>query len=103
VVIAAEGYPGNPVTGVAITGLEDAARVAGAVVFHAGTRRDGANYYSSGGRILNICAPGLSMVGASKTVYDAASRIAVQGAHYRKDIGSRLTKKGRAAAEAPNG
>ena len=103
VVIAAEGYPGNPVTGVAITGLEDAARVAGAVVFHAGTRRDGANYYSSGGRILNICARGLSMVGASKTVYCAASRIAVQGAHYRKDIGSRLTKKGRAAAEAPNG
>jgi len=102
-VIASQGYPGNPVTGILITGLEDAAKVSGAVVFHAGTRRDGNKYYSSGGRILNLCARGASIAEASRKVYDAASKIGVQGAHYRKDIGTRVTKKGRAAAEAPNG
>jgi phosphoribosylamine---glycine ligase len=103
VVIASQGYPGNPVTGIPITGLEDAAKVSGAVVFHAGTKRDGDKYYSSGGRILNLCARGGSIAEASKLAYDAASKIGVQGAQYRKDIGSRLTKKGRAATEVPNG
>jgi phosphoribosylamine---glycine ligase len=103
VVIASQGYPGNPVTGIPITGLEDAAKVSGAVVFHAGTKRDGDKYYSSGGRILNLCARGGSIAEASKLAYDAVSKIGVQGAQYRKDIGSRLTKKGRAATEVPNG
>jgi phosphoribosylamine--glycine ligase len=103
VVIASQGYPGNPVTGIPITGLEDAAKVSGAVVFHAGTKRDGDKYYSSGGRILNLCARGGSIAEASKLAYGAASKIGVQGAQYRKDIGSRLTKKGRAATEVPNG
>jgi phosphoribosylamine--glycine ligase len=103
VVIASQGYPGNPVTGIPITGLEDAAKVSGALVFHAGSRRDGDKYYSSGGRILNLCARGGSIAEASKLSYDAASKIGVQGAHYRKDIGSRLTKKCRVATEVPNG
>jgi phosphoribosylamine--glycine ligase len=102
VVVASEGYPGSPITGVPINGLEDASRISGTVVFHAGTRREGYNYYSSGGRILNLCARGASISEASRIAYDAASKIDVRGSFYRKDIGSRLIKKGCAAAEARN-
>jgi len=102
VVLASEGYPAGPITGLPITGLEDAARVPGALVFHAGTRREGSKYYSSGGRILNVCARGSDTSDASKIVYDAISNIQVQGSHYRRDIGSKVTKKGR-AAEVSNG
>src|SRR4029077_2767982 len=97
VVLASEGYPAGPITALPITGLEDAARVPGAVVFHAGTRREGSKYYSSGGRILNVCARGSDTSDASRIVYDAISNIQVQGSHYRRDIGSKGTKKGRAA------
>ncbi len=103
VVLASQGYPASPITGIRITGLEDAARVPGAVVFHAGTRREGNIYYSSGGRILNVCACGSDLPDSSKIVYDSVSKIQVQGSYYRKDIGSKATKKGRAAAEVPNG
>jgi phosphoribosylamine--glycine ligase len=103
VVLASQGYPASPITGIRITGLEDAARVPGAVVFHAGTRREGNVYYSSGGRILNVCACGSDLPDSSKIVYDSVSKIQVQGSYYRKDIGSKATKKGRAAAEVPNG
>ena len=103
VVLASQGYPASPITGIRITGLEDAARVPGAVVFHAGTRREGNIYYSSGGRILNVGACGSDLPDSSKIVYDSVSKIQVQGSYYRKDIGSKATKKGRAAAEVPNG
>jgi phosphoribosylamine--glycine ligase len=99
VVIASQGYPGNPVTGVPINGLADASKVPGAVVFHAGTRRGEDKYYSSGGRILSVCARAESAEDASTIAYDAISKISVQGSHYRRDIGTEVTKKGRAAAE----
>jgi phosphoribosylamine---glycine ligase len=103
VVLASEGYPARPIMGMPIKGLEDAESVPGAVVFHAGTRREGNNYYSSGGRILNVCARGNEIADASNVAYDSISRIQAEGSHYRRDIGSKVRKKGRAAAEAPNG
>jgi len=102
VVIASEGYPGNPVTGVRINGLQEASRVPGAVVLHAGTRIDRGIYYSSGGRVLNICARSRNVAEASRVVYDAVSKISMHGAHYRSDIGGKVTEIGRAAREAPS-
>ncbi|MGA3293217.1 MAG: phosphoribosylamine--glycine ligase [Candidatus Acidiferrales bacterium] len=102
VVIASKGYPGDPQTGVPIYGLEDAAKVPSAVVFHAGTRRDGATCYTSGGRVLVVSAMGESLADARGAAYEAASRIKIAGAHYRKDIGRAKAAKGRAVAEARN-
>jgi len=87
VVIASEGYPSSPVLGKPIGGLEAAEQVPQAAVFHAGTRREGDHYYSSGGRILGVAALGRSLAEAHRTAYGAASRIIISGAHYRKDIG----------------
>ena len=96
VVIASKGYPGDPQTGVPIHGLEEAAKVPGAVVFHAGTRRDGGVCYTNGGRVLVVSAMGADLAAARRTAYEAASRIKIEGAHYRKDIGAKAAK-GRAA------
>jgi phosphoribosylamine---glycine ligase len=88
VVVASEGYPDNPKIGREITGLEAAASVPGAVVFHAGTRREGDKFYTTGGRVLSVGAVGKDLPAACKIVYEAASNIRIDGAHYRKDIGS---------------
>ncbi len=89
VVIASKGYPGDPQTGVEICGLEDAANVPGAVVFHAGTRGSGATCYTNGGRVLVVSALGDDLASARRVVYEAIGKIKIEGAHYRKDIGKR--------------
>ena len=96
VVLASGGYPGSIQVDKQITGLADAESVPGAVIFHAGTRKEGPNYYTSGGRVLSVCAPGPTVKDAAATAYSAASRIHFDGMHYRKDIGLDETK-GRAA------
>ncbi len=102
VVVASEGYPENPKIGKEITGLEAAASVSGAVVFHAGTRRQGEEYYTTGGRVLGVGAVAADLPAACKIAYEATSKIRIAGAHYRKDIGiSKAPRK--AAAEASNG
>jgi phosphoribosylamine---glycine ligase len=87
VVMASEGYPASPALGKPIGGLEEAEKVPHVEVFHAGTRREGTNYYTSGGRILGVAAVGDSLAEAHRAAYDAASRVTIPGAHYRKDIG----------------
>ena len=93
VVIASKGYPGDPQTGVEIRGLEDAAKVPGAVVFHAGTRGSGPTCYTNGGRVLVVSAIGENLAEARRIAYEAASKIKIDGAHYRKDIGAKAAKE----------
>jgi phosphoribosylamine---glycine ligase len=88
VVMASEGYPSSAVLGKMVGGLEEAEKVPNVAVFHAGTRREGHDYYTSGGRVLGVAAIGDSLAAAHSAAYDAASRIAIPGAHYRKDIGA---------------
>ncbi len=97
VVIASKGYPGTPVTGVRIDGLDDAAKVSGAVVLHAGTRRDQGLFYTTGGRVLGVCARGATLADACATAYTAVTKIDIRGAHYRTDIGAVKPAKSRSA------
>src|SRR5271169_2716453 len=103
VVMASEGYPANPVLGKSIGGLAEAEKVSHVAVFHAGTRREGEDYYTSGGRILGVAAVGESLLAAHRAAYDAVSRIAISGAHYRKDIGMAETNKLKTAEVRANG
>ena len=102
VVVASEGYPDNPKIGKEIAGLGEAATVPGAIVFHAGTRLEGERYYTTGGRVLSVAASGDNLAVASSIAYEAASRIKIDGAHYRKDIGWPKVA-GKAAGEPANG
>ena len=92
VVMASGGYPGGFEAGKRITGVEDADRMYGVKVFHAGTnQRDGA-YYTSGGRVLGVTARGNDLPDAVERAYDAVMKIRFDGMHYRKDIAARGLK-----------
>jgi phosphoribosylamine--glycine ligase len=89
VVLAAPGYPGAYAKHIPIGGLDRAAAVPHAAIFHAGTEiRDG-HLVSSGGRVLAVCATGASAASARESAYQAVREIAFPGAIYRSDIGAR--------------
>lgn len=86
VVIAAEGYPGAPVTGDPIDGLHEAQQTPGAYLLHAGTVvRDG-TLKSSGGRVLNVVGTGRDVDEARAAAYTAAARVRLRGGWFRTDI-----------------
>src|SRR5438270_498342 len=58
VVMAAKGYPEEPLRGTEIRGLAVAAIDPEIKIFHAGTRRDGNRLIADGGRVLGITALG---------------------------------------------
>ena len=86
-VVASAGYPDKYETGKVISGLGAAAGVPGVVVFHAGTARRGSDVVTAGGRVLTVVAEGQDYRQAVSRAYDAARRIAFDGAFMRKDIG----------------
>jgi phosphoribosylamine--glycine ligase len=62
-------------------------------VFHAGTRADGKDVATSGGRVLCVTALGDNLRAARSRAYEAVERIRFDGMQYRKDIGHRALKK----------
>ncbi|MEQ9319479.1 MAG: phosphoribosylamine--glycine ligase [Polyangiaceae bacterium] len=86
VVLAAEGYPASPRKGDAIEGLDEAAAIEGARVFHAGTRLEGDHVVTSGGRVLGVCGVGDTARDARDRAYRAADRIRWRGMQLRRDI-----------------
>ncbi|HEV3007464.1 MAG TPA: phosphoribosylamine--glycine ligase [Burkholderiales bacterium] len=91
VVVAAAGYPEEPRTGDAISGLPKPD--ADCRVFHAGTRLEGRKVVTSGGRVLCVTALGDSVKMARARAYDALDGIRFDGMQYRKDIAHRALKK----------
>ena len=93
VVIAAKGYPGSYAKGTPITGLEEAAKVENAIVFHAGTALKEGKTVTSGGRILAVSALGADLRSAVNRAYEAVRQIGIEGAHYRQDIAHRAFER----------
>src|SRR3954447_3276763 len=93
VVMSSGGYPGTFEAGKRIDGLEEAAKIEGVKVFHAGTsKRDGA-YYTAGGRVLGVTARARDLQTALARAYEGCGKISFDGAHYRKDIAARALRK----------
>jgi phosphoribosylamine---glycine ligase len=93
VVLAAGGYPDNPRRGERIAGLpkaQDDCRV-----FHAGTRLEGKELVTSGGRVLCVTALGDSVRIARARAYRALETIRFEGMQLRRDIGERALRKAR--------
>lgn len=88
IVLASGGYPGKYESGKLISGLEDA-EAAGTTVYHAGTKKTDAGYVTAGGRVLGVTALGDTLADAVHSAYAAAEKIHFEGAHMRRDIGSR--------------
>jgi phosphoribosylamine--glycine ligase len=93
VVMAAQGYPGNYIKGSLISGLEDASRVEGVEIFHAGTRADGARVLANGGRVLNVTATGDTVGEAQRRAYQAIDQIKWPEGFCRRDIGWQAIKR----------
>ena len=86
VVMASEGYPGSYEKGKVIRGLSDAAEIEDVKVFHAGTKLNGKDVVTSGGRVLGVTAVGDSVSTAKLQAYRAVKCIRWDGAWCRKDI-----------------
>lgn len=89
VVMATRGYPGSYPSGTPITGLDDAAAMPGATVFHAGTRLVDGKLVSAGGRVLTICATGKGLPEARQRAYDAVAKVDWPDGFCRSDIGAK--------------
>ena len=85
VVMASGGYPGSYAKGHRIKGL-DRAEQSGALVFHAGTRSEGGDYITSGGRVLGVTAMGGDLEIARRDAYRAVDEIYWDEEHHRRDI-----------------
>jgi len=92
VVASSAGYPGSYRTGLPISGLGAAARVAGVQVFHAGSTQLGPQLVTSGGRVLGVTAVADSLEQALGSAYRALAEIEFEGIYYRRDIGHRALK-----------
>ena len=85
VVLAAEKYPAEGDRGGVIEGV-DSAEAMGALVFHAGTARQGDRLVTNGGRILAVTGRGPSIADARTMAYDAVGQISFPGMRFRSDI-----------------
>ncbi|WFB63661.1 phosphoribosylamine--glycine ligase [Sphingobacterium sp. WM] len=84
VVIVSGGYPGNYETGKVISNMEN---VKESIVFHAGTKQDGANVLTAGGRVLAVTALEDDLFSALQQATADAGRIFFEGKYFRTDIG----------------
>lgn len=89
VMMVAGGYPGDYEKGKIISGLEN---VKDAMAFHAGTKSEGENIVTNGGRIIAFTAFGNSIKEAISKSYAAANTVKFEGCYFRKDIGLDLIK-----------
>jgi phosphoribosylamine--glycine ligase len=86
VVMASQGYPVAPRTGITIEGLK-AAGGKDTFIFHAGTKNEKGTIKTAGGRVLGITALGEDIKTAREKVYKAVNSIIFEGSQYRRDIG----------------
>jgi phosphoribosylamine---glycine ligase len=86
VVMAAKGYPGDYQKGTRIDGLDDAVGIEGVEIFHAGTVANDGAILANGGRVLNVCAMGKTVLEAQQRAYQAVDRIRWPDGFCRRDI-----------------
>ena len=61
----------------------------GVKVFHAGTKCEGDDIVTSGGRVLGVTALGDGLAAACDVAYAAVDKIKFEGAHFRRDIAAK--------------
>jgi len=96
VVMAAGGYPDSYETGHPISGL-DAVLPSDVKVFQAGTKADGAEILTNGGRVLCVTALGNSVSEAQSRAYKAIEAIGWEDCQFRRDIGYRAIARERSS------
>lgn len=88
VVMASGGYPLKYEKGKKIEGLKEASEIPGVVIFHAGTKLEKNDYYTDGGRVLNVCVSEENLTETMSKIYQACGKIYFEAVHFRRDIGA---------------
>lgn len=84
VMLVSGGYPGDYEKGKVITGLD---QVEGSIVFHAGTKQDGHDVQTNGGRVIAVSSYGATKAEALSLSFSNAGKIQFEGKYFRADIG----------------
>ena len=92
VVLASRGYPESSESDQPIRGLDEAAAVSGALIFHAGTARREGQIVTSGGRVITVVGRGQTHRDAIDTAYRAAAHVQFDGMQMRRDIGQKALR-----------
>ena len=90
VVLASDGYPLEYKKGIPITGFEEFKKHDGYYCFHAGTKFDGDQIVTNGGRVLGITAKGATLKEARANAYKATEWIQFENKYMRNDIGKAI-------------
>ena len=93
VIVASGGYPGSYEKGKVMSGLDKAAEVPNAIVFHCGTKAQDGATVTAGGRVLSVTGMGATLRAAVDTAYKAVDLISFDGAFHRRDIAHRAFER----------
>ena len=93
IVICAKGYPGKYLTNKVIKNIKKIKLTKKAFIFHAGTLMRNNNYFSTGGRVLNITFLGNSFLKIRKNILKIIKSINWKSGFIRKDIGWKVIKR----------
>jgi len=84
VMVVSGGYPEDFEKGKVISGLEN---ITDSIVFHAGTKLDGQNVVTNGGRVIAVTSYGDDFQQAIKKSYQNIDKLSFDKMYFRKDIG----------------
>ena len=90
VVLASDGYPVAYEKGLPITGLDEFKKHEGYYCFHAGTKFDGDQIVTNGGRVLGVTAKGATLKEARANAYKATEWVKFDNKYMRRDIGKAI-------------
>ena len=90
VVLASDGYPVAYEKGLPITGLDEFKKHEGYYCFHAGTKFDGDQIVTNGGRVRGVTAKGATLKEARANAYKATEWVKFDNKYMRHDIGKAI-------------
>ena len=90
VVLASDGYPVKYEKGYSITGLDEFKKHDGYYCFHAGTKFEGNQIVTNGGRVLGVTAKGKDLKEARANAYAATEWVQFENKYMRHDIGKAI-------------
>ena len=90
IVLCAKGYPGEYKKNKIIPELKKIKLRKKAFIFHAGTKIKNNQFFSNGGRVLNITSLGSSFSKIRKNIFKIIKTINWKNGFFRKDIGWRV-------------
>ena len=90
IVLCSKGYPGKYKNRRLIKNLNKVKLLKKDLIFHAGTLLQNGNFFSNGGRVLNITSTGKDFLIIRKNIIKLIKKINWKGGFYRNDIGWRV-------------